>query len=93
MKSSTTFLISAIALQVISYFVWLYLITPIVTPEVKVGQVWVQIDSLDPFKPIQYDTIKVIEIKGDYAKIIWNGYLGSMETSLVSWRHTLVNSK
>lgn len=93
MKSSTTFLISAIALQVISYSVWLYLITPTVTPEVKVGQVWVQIDSLDPFKPIQYDTIKVIEIKGDYAKIIWNGYLGSMETSLVSWRHTLVNSK
>ena len=54
--------------------------------EVEVGQIWTRIDSSNPFKPVIYDTIIVIETKGDYSRVIWNGDTTSMESELVKWR-------
>ena len=59
-------------------------------PKVEVGQTWVHIDSLNPFKPTRYDTFEVIDIKGRYAKVVWNGDTTSMETDLVNWRSKLL---
>jgi len=59
-------------------------------PRVEVGQTWVRIDSLNPFKSTRYDTFEVIDIKGRYAKVVWNGDTTSMETDLVNWRSKLL---
>jgi hypothetical protein len=59
-------------------------------PPVEIGQTWVRIDSLNPFKPIEYDTIIVIDMKGKYSKVIWNGYVTSMETKFVNYDRKLV---
>lgn len=40
--------------------------------KVKPGQIWVKTDSIDPFKPIEIDTIKVIDVKKDYSLILIN---------------------
>lgn len=37
---------------------------------VKKGQVWVKTDSLNPFKPIEIDTIVVLEVKKDYSLVL-----------------------
>ena len=34
-------------------------------PELKIGQVWLYVDSADPFRPVRYDTMRIIDIKGD----------------------------
>jgi hypothetical protein len=64
-------------------------------PKIEVGQIWVKIDSLDPFSPIYYDTIKVLELKEDYAKVIRTGTYfknctTSMAISIVDWERRLV---
>lgn len=59
-------------------------------PRVEIGQTWVGIDSSDPFQTVKYDTIIIIDMKGRYSKIIWNGDTTSMETDLVSWRMNLL---
>lgn len=53
-------------------------------PKVEVGQTWVRVDTINPFKPASYDTIIVLEIKGAYSKVIWNSDTTSMETELVN---------
>lgn len=58
--------------------------------QVEAGQTWTRIDSLDPFEAKEYDTIVVLDIKRDYAKILWNGRESSMETRLVKFRRTLL---
>lgn len=42
----------------------------ITTPEVKAGQTWLQPNE-DPFRNVQYDTIKILEVRGEYAKVLW----------------------
>ena len=53
--------------------------------EVKVGQIWVWPDTLDPFKPASYDTLKVLEIKGNYSKVfMFTGDTISMRTIIIN---------
>lgn len=95
MKSSLIYLSNSIIFLLIFVVVWSFIkiAHKDIPPKIEVGQVWVQIDSLDPFKPIQYDTIKVIDIKGDYSKIIWNGDTTSIKTGLVNWKSFIANNK
>jgi len=57
---------------------------------VAIGQIWIKVDSLDPFMPIKYDTIKIIDMKGKYSKVVWNGDTTSMETDIVTWRRSIL---
>jgi hypothetical protein len=59
------------------------LISRYFSPPVKRGQIWVRLDSLNPFEPIKYDTLVVLEVKRNYAKVIWNGDTTSLKTEMV----------
>lgn len=57
---------------------------------IEIGQTWIGIDSIDPFKEIEYDTVVVIDIKNDYAKVIINGDTTSMPISIVNWKRSIL---
>lgn len=51
--------------------------------QVEAGQTWYQYDTLNPYKEHHIDTFYVIEVKGDYAKVIWNGDTTSCKKNIV----------
>ena len=59
---------------------------------VEVGQIYVGIDSSNPFRNISYDTVIVIDIKKDYAKVIKNGDTTSMRLDNVNWNRSLLKN-
>jgi len=60
-------------------------------PEPKIGDVWISADSTDPFKPINWDTIIVLDTSRGYAKVNWNGRITSMRFDLVTHRAKVIN--
>ena len=40
-------------------------------PECKVGQIWIQYDTINPFEP-KIDTLEILKIKNGYAWIKFN---------------------
>jgi len=52
-------------------------------PEVEAGQTWYQYDTLNPYKQHYIDTFYVIEVKGEYAKVIWNSDTTSCKKNIV----------
>lgn len=63
------------------------------SPNIEVGQIWVSVDDRNPYEATKYDTMIVLDIEGDYALVNWNGYVTSWETSMISFRRTLVKNK
>ena len=61
-------------------------------PTVEIGQTWVGIDSVDPFRKNSYDTVIVIDIKKNYAKVIKNGDTTSMRLDNVNWNRSLLKN-
>ena len=59
-------------------------------PTVEIGQTWVGVDSVNPFRKISYDTVIVIDIKKNYAKVIQNGDTTSMRLDIVNWKRSLL---
>jgi len=59
-------------------------------PHVEIGQIWVGIDSLNPFRKISYDTVIIIDIKKNYAKVIQNGDTTSIRLDIVNWKRSLL---
>lgn len=53
------------------------------TSKIEAGQIWTRIDSSDPFKPASFDTVIVLDVKKDYAKVKRNGDTVSYEKDLV----------
>jgi hypothetical protein len=51
--------------------------------QVEAGQTWYQFDTLNPYKTHHIDTFYVIEVKGDYAKVVWNGDTTSCKKNVV----------
>ena len=51
---------------------------------VKPNQIWVHYDTLNPFIPKVIDTIKVLEVKDGFAKVIWRGRETSFRTRTIN---------
>lgn len=52
--------------------------------QVEAGQTWYQYDTLNPYREHHIDTFYVIEVNGDYAKVVWNSDTTSCEKNIVS---------
>ena len=61
--------------------------------QVESGQTWYQYDTLNPYKKHHIDTFYVIEVKGDYAKVIWNGDTTSCMKDIVRCCGAVLNNR
>lgn len=52
--------------------------------QVEAGQTWYQYDTLNPYREHRIDTFYVIEVNGDYAKVVWNSDTTSFKKYTVS---------
>lgn len=53
-------------------------------PTVEIGQMWTRIDTSNPFESVKIDTVIILDVKREYAKVNWNGRIYSIESDAVT---------
>ena len=85
-------LISLYWVLLILFILWLHSYIKPSNEKIEKGQIWVSCDSLNPFKAKRYDTIEVLQVKGDFSKIVWNHDTTSVKNIIISYESKLIKN-
>lgn len=61
-------------------------------PTINIGEKWVGADSIDPFKPVTYDTLTILDKKDDMFNVAV-AIAGCKDTQTWSKKEILLNHK